>query len=102
MSRPLLENPTQLRGNGKIVEIDESKWGHKRKCHLGRGTAYSQWIFGLTERGTGRAVLLTVRRRKAEESIPKIIRAVLPGTTIISDEWAAFRLLSRHGLFTKL
>ena len=97
MSRSLLEIPVQLGGIGKIVEIDESKWGRKRKYHVGRGTAYSQWIFGLIERGTGRVVLLTVRSRKADELIPKIIRAVLPGTTIFSDEWAAYRSLPQHG-----
>lgn len=97
MSKSLLETPVQLGGVGKVVEIDESKWGRKQKNHVGRVAAYSQWIFGLIERGTGRVVLLTVRTRKASELIPKITKAVLPGTIIISDEWAAYRSLPQHG-----
>ena len=97
MSKSLLENPIHLGGVGQTVEIDESKLGRKRKYHVGRGAGHSQWIFGLIERGSGRVVLLTVRNRSAAELIPKIVRAVLPGTTIVSDEWAAYRALPQHG-----
>lgn len=97
MSKSLLEKPVQLGGIDKIVEIDESKWGRKHKYHRGKGTAYTQWIFGLVERGSGRIALLTVNNRSATELIPKIIRTVLPGTTIMSDEWAAYRSLPQHG-----
>lgn len=97
MSRSLVENPIKLGGPGQIVEIDESKWGRKRKYNRGRVAQSEPWIFDMIERCTGRVVLLTVNNRSAAELIPKIISAVHPGTTIISDEWAAYRSLSQHG-----
>ena len=36
MSKELLENTSQIGGAGDIVEIDESKWGRKRKYNRGR------------------------------------------------------------------
>ena len=65
--------------------------------HVGRGAGHSQWIFDLIECGSGRVVFLTVRNRSAAELIPKIVRAVLPGTTIVSDECAAYKTLPQHG-----
>ena len=35
----------------------------------------------------------------ADELIPKIIRVILPGTTVMSDEWAAYSSLSRRGYY---
>lgn len=97
MSESLLENPVQLGGPGVVVEIDKSKWGHKRKYNRGRIVPGGTWVFGIIERGTGRVVLFTCNNRSADELIPKINRVVLPGTTIMSDEWAADRSLSRRG-----
>lgn len=97
MSRSLIDTPIQIGGAGSIVEIDESKWGHKRKYNRGRIVQEGTWVFGIIERGTGRVALFTCNSRSADELIPKIIRVVLPGTTVMSDEWAAYSSLSRRG-----
>ena len=81
---------------GVTVEIDESKWGYKRKYNRGRLVKESIWIFGIIERSTGKVDLITCSARSARELIPKINRVVLPGTSIMSDEWAAYRSLSQQ------
>lgn len=48
-------------GEGKVVEIDESKFG-KRKYHRGHYVK-GQWVFGGVERGTGRTFLVAVPER---------------------------------------
>ena len=54
MTKSLLQAPIQLGGPGTIVEIDESKLGHKRKYNVGRMRPNSPWVFGLIQRGTGK------------------------------------------------
>ena len=51
----------KLGGPGKIVEIDESKFG-KRKYHRGKHVE-GQWVFGGYERGTGRVFMVPVESR---------------------------------------
>lgn len=97
MSRALIESPVRIGGVGVTVEIDESKWGYKRKYNRGRLVKEGTWIFGIIERGTGKVALFTCSTRSAEELIPKINKVVLPGTSIMSDEWAAYRSLSQQG-----
>ena len=97
MSRALIESPVRLGGVGVTVEIDESKWGYKRKYNRGRLVKEGIWIFGIIERGTGKVALFTCSARSAGELIPKINRIVLPGTSIMSDEWAAYRSMSQQG-----
>ena len=48
---PFLERDQQIGGPGKIVQIDESKFG-KRKCHRGHRVE-GQWVFGGIEEGLG-------------------------------------------------
>jgi hypothetical protein len=54
-------------GEGKVVEIDESKFGKTkyRRGHYVKG----QWVFGGVERGTGRTFLVAVHDRSAETLI---------------------------------
>ena len=54
-------NVEKLGGPGKIVEIDESKFG-KRKYHRGKHVE-GQWVFGGYERGTGRVFMVPVESR---------------------------------------
>ena len=82
-------------GEGKVVKIDESKFG-KRKYHRGHYVK-GQWMFGGVERGTGRTFLVAVHDRSAETLIGLIIQWILPGTTIISDCWAAHSSLREEG-----
>ena len=82
-------------GEGKVVEIDESKFG-KRKYHWGHYVK-GQWVFGGVQRGTGRTFLVAVHDRSAETLIGLIKQWILPGTTIISDCWAAYSSLRDEG-----
>jgi len=87
-----IENKSEMIvGEGKVVEIDESKFG-KRKYHRGHSVK-GQWVFGGVERATGRTFLVAVHDRSAETLIGLIKQWILPGTTIISDCWAAYNSL---------
>jgi transposase-like protein len=86
-------------GLGKVVEVDESKFG-RRKYHRGCYVK-GQWVFGGIERGSGRTFLETVNDRSAETLIELIKKWIRPGTTVITDCWAAYRSLPDEG-FTHL
>ncbi len=80
-----ITSPITIGGPGKIVEIDESKFG-KRKYNRGRVTD-GHWVFGGIERGTSNAFMVVVPDRTKQTLIQTYIR---PGTTVISDEWRAY------------
>ena len=82
-------------GPGKIVEIDESKFG-KRKYNRGRRVD-GIWVFGGVERDSGNCFFETVPDRKAETLLPIIKRWIQPGTTIYSDCWKAYDCLVSEG-----
>jgi transposase-like protein len=75
-------------GVGKVVEVDESKFG-RRKYHRGRYVK-GQWVFGGVESGSGRTFLVTVNDRSTETLIGLIKKWIRPGTTVITDCWAAY------------
>ena len=77
------------------VEIDESLFG-KRKNNVGR-IVNGQWILGGIHRTTGECFLEPVNVRNAATLLPIIQNWVLPGTTIITDEWRAYRGLTALG-----
>ena len=112
-STKLLQNPIQLGGPGKIVQIDESLFRHKPKVllnncviatgycflfcfipqhHRGRATTQEQWVFGMIDASHEPALgyMEIVSRRDASTLLPIIQAHVLPGTIIYSDEWAAY------------
>lgn len=98
-----LMNPINLGGvepNGmsKVVEIDESHF-FRRKYNRGR-YRNAIWVFGAIERGTNNCLLVPVPDRRAETLLPIIERHILPGTTIISDCWAAYNALSNTPNYT--
>ncbi|KAI3656005.1 hypothetical protein MP638_002018, partial [Amoeboaphelidium occidentale] len=69
-------NCVPIGGPGKIVEIDESKFG-KRKFHRGRRVD-GQWVLAGVERGDNTKIFFeTVEARNAETLIPIIQRMVL-------------------------
>lgn len=74
-----------LGGVGRIVEIDESKFG-KRKYHRGHRVE-GQWVFGGYERETGSCFLIPVEDRSSSTLLEIIKEWIKPGTTIISDCW---------------
>ena len=91
-----LDNPITIGGTGKVVEIDESKFG-KRKYNRGRYRD-GHWVFGGVERGSNDVFMVEVSDRSAATLLPIIQRFITPGTTVISDEWRAYRQISSLGL----
>lgn len=96
----MLTSKEKIGGPGKIVEIDESKFG-RRKYNRGRRVD-GQWVFGGVQRSDDhnepvKGFLVCVGERKASNLIPILKEYVLPGTTIISDYWKAYDKLNEHG-----
>ena len=63
LEHAFLNEEEKLGGVGKIVEIDESKFG-KRKYHRGHAVE-GQWVFGGIQRDNGRCFLVPVETRDA-------------------------------------
>lgn len=93
-------------GPGKAVVVDKDKIGH-RKYHRGR-IVDSIWILGMVELQTGAAgdhrqgghVRMEVcenNKRDKAELLKLIKRHVLPGTTIMTDEWKAYSSVPQLG-----
>jgi transposase-like protein len=81
----------KIGGPGKVVEIDESKFG---KCkHPVKG----QWVFGGIKRGSGRAFLVPVENRTAATLKTELCKWVESETTVISDCWSAYRDIDSLG-----
>ncbi|KAG0439992.1 hypothetical protein DMUE_2062, partial [Dictyocoela muelleri] len=75
-------------GIRKIVEIDESYF-FKRKYNRGRLTN-GVWYIGGIERGSRKTFLIPVPNRNAQ-TISRIFHDnVLPGTTIVTDQWRTY------------
>jgi transposase-like protein len=54
-------------------------------------------VFGGIERGSGRTFLVAVNDRSTETLIGLIKKWIRPGTTVITDCWAAYRSLPDEG-----
>ena len=76
------------------VEIDESLF-FKRKYNRGR-LGNPKWVFGGIERNSGKCFFVPVEDRSAGTLLSIIYSKILPGTRIISDQWAAYRSLSQN------
>ena len=86
-----ITNPRKIGGPGHIVEIDESKFGH-RKYSRGRMLS-GMWVFGGIDRDTKEILMVPVQDRSAATLVPIIEEYILPGTTIYSDEWASYNAI---------
>ena len=64
-------------------------------CHQLR--AKQRWVFGIYDPSTKEGHIELVEQRDAATLLPIIQRIVAPGTTIWSDEWAAYGQLSSLG-----
>ena len=77
----LLENGEKLGGNGKVVQIDESKFG-KRKYHRGHHVE-GQWVFGGIEQDSRKCFLVAVEKRDEHTLLPIIQKWIEPGTILL-------------------
>jgi transposase-like protein len=85
----------KIGGPNRTVEIDKSKFS-RRKYHRGHPVK-GQWVFGGIERESGRTFLVPVPDRTAPTLVRYIREWIKPGTTIISDCWAAYREVGSIG-----
>ncbi|XP_055010091.1 uncharacterized protein LOC129409010 isoform X1 [Boleophthalmus pectinirostris] len=90
-------------GRREFVAIDESYFRHKRKYGKGRmagGWKRKRWVFGMLgvqNNGERKPVLRLVERRSRKHLVPIIARHVRVGSSVISDEWRAYRILPQLG-----
>ena len=90
-----IDHPIKLAGNGRRVEIDESKFMH-RKYHRGRWSEGHR-VVGMIERATINCVLVSVEDRSAQTLLPIIAQNVFPNTRIRRTEgWRAYQGLANH------
>ncbi|XP_028412488.1 uncharacterized protein LOC114535323 [Dendronephthya gigantea] len=87
----LLERKQQIGGPGKVVQIDESKFG-KRKYQRGHRVE-GQWVFGGIEKG----FMAAVDKQDEATLLPIIFQNIAKGTTIVSDCWKAYINLEKYG-----
>ena len=89
----MLVKSKPIGGEGRTVQIDESKFG-KRKYHRGHRVE-GQWVFGGIDEDSRDNFMVVVEKRDRATLIPLIERWILPGTTIISDCWKSYDILSQ-------
>ena len=78
-SNKVLNAGIKLGGLGKTVEIDESKFGAKRKYKRGR-VSEGPWVFGVVERGSQKVLLFRVPDRTRETLVHRLITThIRPG-----------------------
>ena len=88
------ESVPQIGGVGRVVEIDESKFG-KRKSHKGHHIE-GQWVFGGICHTDKSFFLQPVPSKDKETLVPLIKECIAPGKTIISDCWKSYDCLSEE------
>ena len=94
-----MRNSKKIGGPGRVVEIDESKFG-KRKYNRGRRVD-GAWVFGGIDRESKECFFEIVEDRSAETLIPIIERNVARGSEIHSDCWKAYARLGSLGYVHK-
>ena len=95
-SESLINSPNYTFGGARVVvQIDESVVA-KRKYNMGHYVD-QQWVFGLYDTATKLGHIELVDDRRADTLIPIIQKFVLPGSTIFSDQWAAYSQLQNLG-----
>ena len=87
----------QIGGEGKCVQIDESKFG-KRKFNRGRRID-GHWVLGIIEDGSVdfRLIICPNNIRDAVTLIPIIKEHVREGSEIRTDAWRAYSTLGQNG-----
>lgn len=86
----LINNPRPIGGAGHIVAIDESLMARRKRGNAQGRPVREKWVFGGVDLRTKEFFMEFVERRDAATLVPIIMRNILPGTTIWSDEWRAY------------
>ncbi|KAI8516529.1 hypothetical protein Bbelb_051100 [Branchiostoma belcheri] len=100
--------PIPMGGPNVILQMDESCFRKKPKYRRGQRPR-PIWVFGIVRTDVRPAIgyMTVVERRNVATLLPIIQRSVLPGSTVYSDEWAAYRNVenlpnvAHHGVHTK-
>ncbi|VEN41692.1 unnamed protein product [Callosobruchus maculatus] len=93
------QSTVKLGGPGKIVQIDESKFGRSK---YGRGRRVDgHWVVGMIEDGRDEVVFVVVPTRDSETLLSTIQQWVHPGTEIHTDCWRGYNGLAQHGYIHK-
>lgn len=89
-------NPIKLGGLGINVQVDETKLNFNVKSHRGRAPVAAYWAITITDNSTTPAIgwAEIVENRNISTLHPIINRVVLPGSKIVTDQWAAYNGLS--------
>ena len=96
-SNKIMNSGMKIGGVGKTVEIDESKFGAKRKYRRGR-VSEGPWVFGAIERGSQKVLLFRVPDRTRETLVHRLITSFIrPGTVIYSDQFTPYIPLNQLG-----
>ena len=96
-SNKILNSGMKIGGVGKTVEIDESKFGAKRKYQRGQ-VSEGPWVFGAIERGSQKVLLFRVPDRTRETLVHCLITTFIrPGTVIYSDQFTPYIPLNQLG-----
>ena len=96
MIRYQLEHPLRLGGPGETVQIDKSLLRGKRKYNVGRAIPNYPWVFGAIQESTQKMIVAVVPDRTGGTLKEKITTYILPGTRIISDQWAGYNGITAH------
>ena len=88
-SNKVLNAGIKLGGLGKTVEIDELKFGAKRKYKRGR-VSEGPWVFGVVEQGSQKVLLFGVPDQTRETLVHRLI------TTHICPELLSTQINSLH------
>ena len=88
------ESVPQIGGIGKVVEIDENKFG-KSKSHKGHHIE-GQWVFGGICQTVKKIFLQPVPSRDKETLVPLFKEQIATGTIIISDCWKSYDCLTEE------
>lgn len=83
----LLQLQHQIGGNNMTVEIDEALFTNKN--NVGR-VLPEQWVFGGICRESKECFMMAVDDRTSATLLAVIEERIAPGTTIMSDGWAAY------------
>ena len=91
----IIENSELVGGEGKVVQIDESKFG-KHKYHQGHRME-GQWVFGGIKDESRKCFIVAVKKRDKATLLPIILKWIKPGTILVSDFWKAYSNLENYG-----